>query len=119
MIRGKKGHTFGTRDGYIIGRILTGMAESLVPADQANWQAFLNEHSLGSQRMAVVAFFCTIQKNCDKQWTRIRLVLPTKCDDLLEKISIAIVKQGGHRQWGAAPPAAMERELQEILANRM
>eukprot|EP00746_Dinoflagellata_sp_MGD_P140328 gnl/MRDRNA2_/MRDRNA2_73598_c0_seq1.p1 gnl/MRDRNA2_/MRDRNA2_73598_c0~~gnl/MRDRNA2_/MRDRNA2_73598_c0_seq1.p1 ORF type:complete len:169 (+),score=41.58 gnl/MRDRNA2_/MRDRNA2_73598_c0_seq1:72-509(+) len=118
LTRGKKGHTYGGRDGYILGGLCQGALESLIPAEQAQMQTFLSTHLPGSQPMTEVARLVTIEKNWEKQWKRVNLMLRPTDTELFNMVSKAICAQGGHRQWNSPPPSGLERELQEILAQR-
>ena len=68
--------------------------------------------------MTQVARLVTVEKNFDKQWKRLYIVVSPDHDSLLDVLGRAIAAQGGHRQWNAATTAGLERQLQEILSNR-
>ena len=115
LTRGKSGHSFGALDGYLLGALAHSLIEKAPPPTKAALANFVSSVLPASPEIAKAARLLRIEKNFDKKWKRVYVLLDPGYSELQAYIETVIVAAGGHRQFNAAPPSNMERELQAIL----
>ena len=73
------------------------------------------EEMTSPQILAANVLHVSIEKSWDKNKKKVRLAMLPEKRSLLEATIIELTKRGGQKKEGAPPPAALERNIQQVL----